>query len=782
MGNISFKLIFRSWLRNKTFTVISILSLAVGIACTNLLIAFVIHENNIEPDNPNRNRMVVAKQTIVEAGMTGFIVSSDVTPQLIERVPELDRVCRVLPHVMATYCKAGENFFKEIKVMESDSTFLSFFPQKVVTGSLEDALVGPDRVVLSESFSKRLFGLDDPMGQTIQILFGPDDYGDKEGLFTYTVSAIVKDNSQATFDFDILFFDKPGPGLNFFLLKDNVSIPDLQAKTENLIIKRNDGRDFKSTFLTLRQACLDSVTLPSPLKKPNTTLLFIALFSAILILVIACFNYINLSFSRVFKQLYSLHIQKLMGAGSGQLSIQLFIDTFMTVSAGFLIAQLIQFDLLGIMNRIMSIQVPVSFLYSNQMLPVTLGFILLLACIPAFYMSRRLPEMSISMYNNFYRGKAKRRIITLLAIVQFVISFILIIGNISVRRQISLLYDKAENYKGVYTFSVGDNKTSMLRLKERIGSLSGIQAATLNNPTYEWPLSEFSPEGTYESYTSEDGDEEIMEVMGYRLLKGLPWKEAIERYSHPVYLNHTWAQSLFPDGELPVGSLIKEYEPRLKDRPPFGDDHVIAGVVEDYFKLYIPNSLETPIDKGVIGYTRDGTNLKIRIASGNTSVIKQIYREWNELYPGKYLEHESLYDKVLGNNKKLFELSDLLMMYSVISILLTCFGLFGMALYAIEQRTKEIGIRKVNGSTTWQIIKLLDRQFVLWIGIAFAIAVPVTCWLLNQWMQNFVYRAAFSVWTYILSFFIVIGITLVTVSWHSFKAASGNPVEALRDE
>lgn len=782
MGNISFKLIFRSWLRNKTFTVISILSLAVGIACTNLLIAFVIHENNIEPDNPNRNRMVVAKQTIVEAGMTGFIVSSDVTPQLIERVPELDRVCRVLPHVMATYCKAGENFFKEIKVMESDSTFLSFFPQKVVTGSLEDALVGPDRVVLSESFSKRLFGLDDPMGQTIQILFGPDDYGDKEGLFTYTVSAIVKDNSQATFDFDILFFDKPGPGLNFFLLKDNVSIPDLQAKTENLIIKRNDGRDFKSTFLTLRQACLDSVTLPSPLKKPNTTLLFIALFSAILILVIACFNYINLSFSRVFKQLYSLHIQKLMGAGSGQLSIQLFIDTFMTVSAGFLIAQLIQFDLLGIMNRIMSIQVPVSFLYSNQMLPVTLGFILLLACIPAFYMSRRLPEMSISMYNNFYRGKAKRRIITLLAIVQFVISFILIIGNISVRRQISLLYDKAENYKGVYTFSVGDNKTSMLRLKERIGSLSGIQAATLNNPTYEWPLSEFSPEGTYESYTSEDGDEEIMEVMGYRLLKGLPWKEAIERYSHPVYLNRTWAQSLFPDGELPVGSLIKEYEPRLKDRPPFGDDHVIAGVVEDYFKLYIPNSLETPIDKGVIGYTRDGTNLKIRIASGNTSVIKQIYREWNELYPGKYLEHESLYDKVLGNNKKLFELSDLLMMYSVISILLTCFGLFGMALYAIEQRTKEIGIRKVNGSTTWQIIKLLDRQFVLWIGIAFAIAVPVTCWLLNQWMQNFVYRAAFSVWTYILSFFIVIGITLVTVSWHSFKAASGNPVEALRDE
>lgn len=782
MKSISFKIIFRSWWRNKIFTVISVLSLAVGIACTNLLTAFVIHEYNIEPNNPNRDRMVVVKQTIVEAGMTGFMVSSDITPKLLENVPELDRVCRVLPYFSISYCKVGENFFKDIKVIESDSTFLTFFPQKVVVGSLKDVLVGPDRIILTESFSKRIFGENDPIGQTIQILFGPDDFGDKTGLFTFVVSAVVKDNSQAAFGFDVLFFDKPFPGLNFFLLKKNVSIPDLQAKTENLIIKRNDGRDFKNTFLTVQQACLDSVTLPSPLRKPNTTLLFIALFSAILILAIACFNYINLSFSRVFKQLYSLYIQKLMGAANRQLSIQLFADTCMTVLFGFLIAQLIQFDLLGVMNRILSIQVPVRFLYSSQMLPVTFGLILLLACIPALYMSRRLPEMSISIYNNFYRGKARRRIVTSLAVVQFIISFILMIGTFSVRRQVSLLYDKAENYKDIYTFSVGDNKTSLSPLKEKIALIPGIQATALSNPLFEWPLSDFSPDGTFESYTSEDGGEEIMEVMRYKLLQGLPWKEAIAQYPHPVYLNRTWAQSLFPDGNLPVGGLIKEYEPRLKDRPPFGEDHVIAGVVEDYLKLNISNSLETPIDKGIISYTRDGVYLKVRIDPRNNSAIKQIYKEWNKLYPGKYLEHESLYNKVLGNNKKLFELSDLLMMYSIISILLTCFGLFGIALYAIEQRTKEIGIRKVNGSTTWQIIKLLNSQFIIWIGIAFVVAVPVTWCLIDKWMENIVYRADFSIWTYLLALCIVVGITLLTVSWHSFKAASGNPVDVLKDE
>lgn len=783
MGNISFKLIFRSWWRNKTFTVISILSLAVGIACTNLLAAFVVHEYNIEPDNPNKDRMVVVKQTISGAGMTAFnTVSQDITVQLLEHVPELENVCCVRPYFMVSYCKVGENFFKEIKVIESDSSFFTFFPQKVIRGSLEDVRIGPDRIVLTESFSKRLFGEGDPIGQTVQMLFGPGDFGDEKGLLTFTVSAVVRDNSQAAFAFDALFIDNPSSGLNFFLVKKNVSVPDLQAKTRDLVLQRNDGKDFMNTLLTPRQACFDSVTLPSSLRKPNTTLLLIALFSAVLILVIACFNYINLSFSRVFKQLYSMHVQKLMGAGSGQLSMQLFADTFMTVCFGFLIAQLIQFDLLGVMNRIMSIRVPTHFLYSSQMLPVTFGFILLLACIPALYMSRRLPEMSISTYNSFYRGKARRRIITSLAVIQFVISFILIIGNFTVRQQISLLYDKAENYKGIYTFSVGDNETSMFRLKESIALIPGIQAATLSNPTYEWPIGEFSPDGTYESYTSEDGSEEMMEVMGYKLLQGLPWKEAIKQFPHPVYLNRTWAQYLFPDGKLPVGGLIKEYEPRLKDRPPFGDDYVIAGVVEDYFKLNISNSLETPIDKGIISYVKDGVNLSVRIDPGNTSVIKQIYTKWNELSPGQYLEHESLYNKVLGNNKKLFELSDLLMMYSVISILLTCFGLFGMALYAIEQRTKEIGIRKVNGSTTWQIIKLLNRRFILWIGIAFAIATPVAWWLLDQWAQSFVYRAGFSIWIYVLSLCIVAGITLLTVSWHSFKAASGNPVKALRNE
>lgn len=781
MKNISFKLIFRSWRRNKTFTVISILSLAVGIACTNLLAAFIIHEYNVEADNPNKDRMVVLKLSTDE-GMTTFdYTRPDMTTQVLDHIPELNMACKVYNYGNVTYCKVGENMFNKFEVVESDSAFFQFFPQKVIRGSLEDALMGPDRIVLTESFSKRIFGRSDPVGQTVQIQFGTLPWsGDEEKFLSFTVSAVVKDNAQAAFNFDVLFIGEPTGGLNFFLLKNHVSIPDVQAKIEGLAY-----RDvIKYSLLGIKDACFYPVITPSHLKKPNTDLLWIALFSAILILVIACFNYINLSFSRVFKQLYSLHVQKLMGAEVRQLSMQLFADTFMTVGLGFLIGQLIQFDLLGIMNRIMAVQVPVSFLYSRQMLPVTSGFILLLACIPALYMSRRLPEMSISVYSSFYRGKARQRIIASLAILQFVISFVLIIGTFTARQQISLLYDKVENYKDVYTFTVGDYKTSMLPLQARVSHLPGIQATTLSTYAYDdCPLSDIK-DGIYEIYTVEDGDEEIMEVMGYKLIQGLPLKEALVQYPNPVYLNRTWAQSLFPDGDLPLGKLIKECVPRLtEEHPPMGNNHVIAGVVEDYFKLHKINSLETPIGKNMISYTREGFNLKVRLDPEHTSeTIKQIYEEWNKLYPGQYLEHESMYSSILSNNKKLFELSDLLMMYSIISILLICFGLFGMALYAIEQRTKEVGIRKVNGSTTLQIMLLLNRQFIIWIGIAYLIALPVVWLLISQWMQSFAYRASFSIWTYIFSLLIVVIITLLTVSWHSIKAASGNPVDALRDE
>lgn len=785
MKHISFKLIFRSWRSNKTFTIISILSLAVGIACTNLLAAFVIHEYNIEPDNPNRNRIVLAQKTIIDVDFRhADNLPANLTELFISKVPELDESC-IINNVFSSTIKAGEHIYTDFRLFETDSAFAHLFPQLVLLGSMEEALRDPNKIVLTESSSRRLFGWENPLGQTIQMQsWSSGQPGDIQEILTFTVSAIIKNKNQAALTFDALIFGRPATGSHFFLLKNNVTVAELQAKTENLLnLSDNGGKKAKYTFLSMQEAGLDKKLYGAPIRKPNTTLLFVALFSAILILAIACFNYINLSFSRVFKQLHSIHIQKLMGAEISQLRMQLFADTFLTVGSGFLLAQLIQFDFLSILNRIMSARVSASFLYSNQVLPVTLGFILILALMPAFYMGSRLSKMSVSVYNNFYRGKAKQCIISSLAILQFAISLVLIIGTFSVRRQLSLVYEKTANYKNLYAFSVGDNQTSMRSLIENVAHFPGIQAIGSSSATLHYALSygeQYIENGETKSRTImfDDGDEGIMEVMGHKIIQGLTWEEAIKLYSNPVFLNRSYAQQLFPDGNLPVGDMLTVYDEVHKSYP--AENHIIAGVVEDYFRY----NLETPDYAGIIAYNGDRCIfMQVKTDPEQTAeVIRHIYEEGQKLYPEKLLEHKSMYDAVLSYNKKIFEMSDLLMMYSIISLLLTCFGLFGMALYAIEQRTKEIGIRKVNGSTTWQIMMMLNRQFIGWIGIAYVIALPLAWWLFNRWMQNFVYRAGFSIWTYILPLLIVIGITLLTVSWHSYRAASGNPVNALRNE
>ena len=785
MKNISFKLIFRSWRSNKTFTIISVLSLAVGIACTNLLAAFVIHEYNIEPDNPNRDRIVIAQKTRIDVDFQQVKnLPANLSELFISKVPELDRSC-LINDVFSSTIKVGERVYTDFRFFETDSAFVHLFPQYVLMGSMEEALGDPNKIVLTESSSIRLFGRENPIGQTIRVQSWSSGFpGDMREIFTFTVSAIIKDKNQAALTFDALIFGRPASGSHFFLLKNNVTIAELQAKTDNLSgLSNNGGKNVKYNFLSLQEACLDKKLYGAPIKKPNTTLLLVALFSAVLILVIACFNYINLSFSRVFKQLYSIHIQKLMGAEIGQLRMQLFTDTFLTVGLGFFIAQLIQFDFLSILNRIMSARVPASFLYSNQVLPVTLGFILILAFIPAFYMSSRLPEMSVSVYNNFYRGKAKQRIISSLAVLQFIISLVLIISSFTVRRQLSLVYEKTANYKNLYAFSVGDNQTSMRPLIERVAHFPGIQAIGSSSATLHYSLSygeqyRENGETKFRTIMFDDGDEGIMEVMGHKIIQGLTWEEAIKLYSNPVFLNRSYAQQLFPDGNLPVGDMLTVYDEIHQNYP--AANHIIAGVVEDYFRY----NLETPDYAGIIAYNNDRCIfMQVKTDPAQTAeVIRRIYEEGQKLYPEKLLEHRSMYDSILSYNKKIFEMSDLLLMYSIISILLTCFGLFGMALYAIEQRTKEIGIRKVNGSTTWLIMMMLNRQFIGWIGIAYVIAVPLAWWLVDQWMKSFVYRADFSIFTYILPLVIVVGITLLTVSWHSYRAASGNPVNALRNE
>ncbi len=789
MGTISFKMIFRNWRRNKTFALISILSLAIGIACINLLAAFVIHEYNVEAGNPNRDRIHMLWYPSSWDRSLKLTASPDQLAQIGLQVPEIEHYTQV-DKSPVSYCQVGEHAFKDFQMLETDNAFVRIFPQEVVIGDVDEVLRSPDQIAITESFARRLFGKTDPINQPIKVFFqnvrGPEY---KTGLLTYTVGAVLKDRPQAALPFDLLIMsDRKHLSPITLVTTAKGAYPSVvKQKMNDLRLK--DHRDAISFQLTgIISACFETDRVSTRyLSVRQTGLLQIALLSALFMLITACINYVNLNFSRIVQQLHSIQVQRLMGAGNDGITRQLFADTFTTVLIAFLLSLLIQRDLLPVFNNILSVNMQGSFLYSNQVMPATLGVTLLLAVIPAAYISRMLSRLSLSEYKQFYTGKGKQRIIMTLAVVQFVIAIGLVTATLSVRQQITMLKDKIADYTYVYSLGNGDATTPMQPFKERIHNLPGIEAMSVGNSSATSPMMLLlTGDGIPRRITLIQGDEGLIETMNLRQIAGSPWEEAIKEYPSVAFVQETYAKYVFPsDKPYPIGHFLREYDIRMSvfyDSPVIQVDSTLrlGGVVEDFFNT----PLSSPMQDGILLYQRDGNSLlQVRLRPEDATVtLNQIRNEWDTLYPGRHLEVASVHAKILESNRATTRMSDLLMMYSVISIFLTCFGLFGMTLYVTEQRTKEIGIRKVNGSTTLQIMWMFIRQFLVWIGIAFLITTPLTWYLMSRWLETFAYRVDMTFGICLLGGFIVIGVTLLTVSWHSYRAAAGNPVKALRSE
>ncbi len=800
MKSVSFKMIFRNWRRNKTFALISILSLAVGIACINLLAAFVIHEYNVEAGNPNRERIYMLEYSTPSKPEVKRWAKTDMFAQITSQVPEIGCATQ-FGSAFATYCLVGEHTFTDFKALKADTGFARIFPQEVIAGNLDEVLRSPGQIAITQSFAQRTFSKDNPMGQPIQVFHDMSFWGPnyKTGLYSYTVGAVLKDHPQGAVPFDLLIMSDDMQveaiigAMMLVIPREGVLPSDMLQKINSLPIIDNINGNEPATFeqTAIITACFDTEKGRGIFSKRQTGLLQIALISALFMLITACINYVNLNFSRIVQQLHSIQVQRLMGAGNGGITRQLFADTFTTVLIAFLLSLLIQRDLLPVFNNILSVNMAGSFLYSSQVMPVTLGITLLLAIIPATYISRTLTRLSLSEYKEFYTGKGKQRIITTLAIAQFVIAIGLVTATLSVRQQVSLLEDKIANYTDMYSVGNGNIETPMQPFKERIQNFPGIAALSAGTASFinyqVISAGSQKPGVEYRTYRLISGDEGLIESLNLRQIAGIPWKEAIKTYPNPVFVQETYAKSTYsPNEPYPIGHFMREYD---EDFPrggfkgitvKFDSTMVLAGVVEDYFDA----TLSSPLEDGFLFYERTGNNyLQVRLHPASaTATLNQIQDEWEKLYPGKNLDIESVHAKILERNRQTTRMSDLLMMYSLISIFLTCFGLFGMTLYVTEQRTKEIGIRKVNGSTTGQIMWMFIRQFIVWIGIAFGIAIPVTWYLMSDWLKSFVYRKDMTFGICLLGGLIVIGITLLTVSWHSYRAASGNPVKALRSE
>ena len=787
---LNIKLIIRSWWRNKTYFLISLFSLTIGLACTNLLVTFFIHEYNIESTNPNRENIYAIRQdSPMEEGELTTYATAKAAEQIRNNYAEVESMLR-MNALTSNHHEYQGNKMADALTLQIDSTLLHFFPYEVKEGSLKEALTTPNKMALTETYAQKVFGKKNCIGEVIESI---NAKGERK---SYQIAAVLKERPQSFLQFDMLtaidasFFG----GVTLLKLPQGTDKDALlqKMKTDKVPTLMPGETEYylhpiKDIYFSSQP---NSKQQPLPyLHQANVQLLYIALFSALLVLAIACFNYSNLNFSRTLQQLKMIHIEKLMGAKLREIRMQLFLDAALTVLIAFLLSLLLINDILVLLDGMASIHLPYRFFFSWQVLPVLLSFVLLLAIIPGIYISHRLSRQSLNEFRIQYTGQSRQRIVWALVTIQFILSLGLVYATLTARDQMNLIKNRASRYENL--IEIGDmfSGPALQPFQQKLAQVEGIEAMTLSSNSilggFIMQMSVKQPDGSEEMRSKSflHTESSFFPMMQIRLLEGLSPEEAIEKYGSPFYINENYARwmNIRPED---IGTKTK------KDLAPENypnAENILAGIFEN-----MPtNSLQETIMAQEItlhasvstDLAKSGKYLQIRLNPGKRKeAIEEMERIWKEMFEGQPFIYLDMHQMFMQRNQEVMQLSMVLNTYSLIALLLTCFGLFGISWYAVRQRTREIAIRKVHGASTLGIIWLLNRPFFIQIMIAYIIAMPVAWWLMQHWLEQFVERAETHIGVFILPLLVVSFVSLITVSLHTLLAAKSNPLESLKTE
>lgn len=785
--NVTLKMILRSWWRNKVFFLVSVASLALGLACTNLLMTYFVHEHGLEGSNPDRDRIVFLRQDDpMNEGKRVAYAAADIPQRLKDSYAEVEDYLRLGKLDMLSCKVDGQKVDGNLILLSADTTLTRFFDYRTAQGSLEQVLHRPDQVALSAACARRLFGGGEAFGRHIEV------QSESRGRQTYQVAAVLEERGQSLLQFDMLTAQtsdywggptllKLSPGADAVRLADKINadqVPTLMPGQTKYHLDPLEAVCF-TTPDDASQQTLDYIS-----QTPVQTL-YISLLAAVLILVIACCNYTNMSLSRLLQQLRMIHVEKLMGGTLRSIRLQLFGDAFLTVVLAFILSMLLVNDCLAVFNGLLGSRLTMGFFFSSRMLPWLLVFVLVMSVVPAWYISRRLSRLSFSQYRTLYGGRRKQRFVAVLVTVQFAISIGLLLATLTARRQMRLTERQADRYADC--IEIGDGFGAPLaplkaELEKRV---QGIESVTLSNgPVLNaWirQLTVKRPDGSevHTNLLALEGDTSLLHTLRMEQLSGERPDRLLEQMARPVLVNESFVRQLVPAGTDPVGRSLREFDAEADDSLA-----VVAGVVRDFSV----NSLEEAVTPLVVSLLSESglqkaACLQIRLRpESRTEALQQIESVWDEMNPGQPFRYTDMHREFMGRNEKVLSLSHLLTFYALIGLLLTGFGLFGIAWYATRQRIREISIRKVHGATRGQIIWLLNKPFCLYAAVAYVLAMPVAWWLMQRWLEQFAYRAPLSVGIFVWPLVVVWGVSALIVCLQGWMLSRVKAVEAMKNE
>jgi putative ABC transport system permease protein len=789
---------FRRFSQNKMSTIIKLLSLSIGMVCFSLIAVYVYYE--LGYDHFNKHADEIARVTM-EYSVNGTrnqwaVTGTKAGPQLQRTFPSVKSYVRMI--INSKVVKNKNIIYSENNFLFVDSSFLKIFTFPMIEGTMTNALDGPGKIVLTRTMAKKYFGNDDPLGKSLTI----------DSNQNYTITGIVEDvpdNSQIKFDFLASFVNLDvskteewfaANYFTFLLLEKGTDIADLDNKINGYMkevsLKEKDlsGID----YFTLHLEPLTRIHMHSNLDSfiPNTPFVYIyvLIIIAMLILMIACINYSNITIAQVSGKRTEIGIRKLLGAGESQLFWQ-FVG-----EAGILIVIAAILSIIGAMVLMPYFSILTGKVLTGSLLfqPVIIGTIILL-CVIVSLIAGTYPAMIISgqTLNNILKpgsllgvsgGKFRKSLI----VFQFVISIVLIITTIIIQQQrsfiqrINLGYDKtkviflpigAHDWPGYY------NLKSELKQDPFVKEVSAGNTTPVN---ITWTSVMIAATETGKKQFNAKAipvDLDFLQTLGIKIIAGSDFTESDlqqvkalknkDGFKYSMILNETAVKEI---GWTPEESIGRQVD--------VGFTGTVKAVIKDFHLA----SLHEPVMPLVIFLLDEYQKVILIKINGNdvSSALSSIKKIWNGRIVDRPFEYHFLdeeYDRLYKNEQNTARIFST---FSAIAILLACLGLFGIVAIMTVQRTKEIGIRKIMGATVVNIIMHFFADYLKPVFIAFIISVPLAYYFANKWLLGFAYHIAIPVWAFIISGIFCIAISVATISIQSLKAALSNPVDSLRNE
>ena len=807
-----FKIAFRSLWKNKGYSAINIFGLATGLACCLLITLYVTDELSYDRHFKNAGSIYRINSDIrFGGGDLHMTQTSDMMGQLLKKdYPQVEEYTRIYTSDGDKLIKKGDDFINESHVAHADSTFFTVFALPAISGDTKTALNEPNTVVVSEATAKKYFGGVDVLGKNVDVKNG-------ENTTPYKITAVIKDiPKESHFNFDFIFSMKNieyqwgqltshnfhtylllKPGTDYKVFEKNLPrytekyvLPYIQQfmKVSSMADITKSGNKLEYSLLPLTKIHLYSDY--SFEISPSGNIQYVYIFSAValFILILACINFMNLSTARSAKRAKEVGIRKVLGTERKTLVSQFLVESTITAFISLLIALVIAYFVLPLFNDIAAKSLSVSNLFGSYILPflILLPFVvgLLAGSYPAMYLSKFRPIAVLK--GNMHTGFRKSNLRNGLVVFQFATSIMLIIGTFIVYNQLKYIqttklgFNKDQVLIVDRAYALGNN---LQAFKNEVLSMQGVSSGTISSylPVTNSSRSDntFFKEAVPDTKNGIDMqswrvDYDYVRTMGMEIVQGRNFSKDYGSDSSAILITETTAKML--GYEEPVGKRI--FLPGDKPGDPFIPFSII-GVIRDFHF----ESLRKKLGPLCLGLDNRGGLASFKVSASNSQLlIAQMEKKWKSLAPGMPFSYRFMndsFDEMYRNEQRAGTVA---VIFAILAILIACLGLFGLVTYMAEQRTKEIGIRKVLGASVADVVAMLSKDFLLLVAIASIIAFPVAWWAMNKWLQDFEYRVHISVWVFVIAGVAALLIALITVSFQAIKAAIANPVKSLRTE